>query len=105
MTPPICPFSLFNNLTPHTLIPFFPSSSSLRLNSLVVRSTVLNLRKGTGTGVFVTGGDIAVSALAFELTLAMVVVVSVVPSDGIGGDEVVAVVYVAFVYNIPFVVK
>jgi len=73
------PFSLFNNLTPHTLIPFFPSSSSLRLNALVVRSTVLNAPKGTGIGVFVTAGAVTVSALASELALAVVVVVSVVP--------------------------
>jgi len=55
LTPPILdPFSLFDNLTLHSLTLSLESSSGLRPHAPVVRRTVLNVRKGTGTGVSVT---------------------------------------------------
>ena len=68
---------------------------------LVVRNTVLNVCRGTGTGVFVIAGAVTVLAFAFALTLAVAGVVLVAPWYGVGVDEVVVMVYVAIVYEIP----
>ena len=70
-----------------------------------MRSTVPNVRKGTGTGVFVTTGAVTVFALTFPLALVVVVVVPIVPYYGAVVDEVVAVVCVALVDEIPFAVE
>jgi len=46
---------------------------------LVVRNTVLNVCRGTGTGVYVIAGAVTILASAFALTLAVAGVVLVAP--------------------------
>jgi hypothetical protein len=65
------PFSLFDNLTLHTFTPSLTSSSNIRSHGLVAMSTVLKVRRGTKTGVFVTAGAFTFTAFRFTFAFGL----------------------------------